>query len=99
MTLSEAFAQVLRERRVALGLTPAALADRAAVPVGTVEAIECGALSPTILMVDRLAAGLAMPTHELISLAEHVQDQAAAALKSRTVEPPGQASDTKQDRR
>ncbi|WP_416136252.1 helix-turn-helix domain-containing protein [Aquabacterium sp. A7-Y] len=70
VSLSDAFAQVLRRCREQAGLTPAALALRAGLSPGIVERLESGGCEPSVLVVSQLAEALGMRGHELVRLVE-----------------------------
>ena len=60
------FADRLRERRLALGLTQAELARRAAVTVNYVGRLEAAGAAPGIDLLDRLAAALGTAAADLL---------------------------------
>jgi transcriptional regulator with XRE-family HTH domain len=56
----------LREWRERRGLSLRALADRAGVTWSTVYRIESSRISPTVAMLEKLAAGLGVDVHDLL---------------------------------
>lgn len=64
------FAQRLRERRHAMGMTQEALAHRASVTVSYIWRLEAGGASPGIDLVDRLAKALSTTTADLLPTAD-----------------------------
>lgn len=63
--MAERLANRLKERRLEVGLTQAALAERVGVTRKTVNTIENGVFSPSALLALKLAAALAMPVEQL----------------------------------
>lgn len=55
--------------RARLGLTQAALAERAGITRKSVNAIEAGNMVPSVLLALKLARALAVPVEELFTLA------------------------------
>jgi transcriptional regulator with XRE-family HTH domain len=76
--------QALRTER---GLTLQALADRSEVSVSMLSAVERGAKAPTIVVLDRIAAGLGIPLTRLITQPERMIVRRAADQD--TVQEPG----------
>ena len=68
--LVEAFATVLRRRRLAQDLSQEALARRADVSMRFVSLLELGRHMPTINTMQKLARGLGMPLSDLVREAE-----------------------------
>jgi putative transcriptional regulator len=63
--MAERLANRLKERRLELGLTQAALAERVGVTRKTVNTVENGVFSPSALLALKLAATLAVPVENL----------------------------------
>jgi DNA-binding XRE family transcriptional regulator len=70
----------LREARIKAGLTIQGLADKAEVPWATVQAIEVGRLSGSLMTKMKLADALKIPFYDLISKAEAETFMAALSL-------------------
>ena len=68
--LVEAFATVLRRRRLAQDLSQEALARRADVSMRFVSLLELGRHMPTINTMQKLAKGLGVPLSDLVREAE-----------------------------
>jgi transcriptional regulator with XRE-family HTH domain len=58
-----AFGKALYDRRIALGLTTAELAERAGMTEDEIECIEEGGTEPTVALLRRLAAALNADVH------------------------------------
>jgi transcriptional regulator with XRE-family HTH domain len=76
--------QGLRAER---GLTLQALADRSTVSVSMLSAVEHGTKAPTIVVLDRIAAGLGVPLAQLVTQPERMIVRRAA--EQDTVHEPG----------
>ena len=61
------FGQVVRERRIALGLTQTELARRASCAAITIRKIEADALRPSVQMAERIALTLNIPEEEQLA--------------------------------
>lgn len=60
------FGQILRSRRVSLGMTQSALADRVKLTVSYVSLLERGARSPRLAQVGAFAKALGVAPYELL---------------------------------
>jgi putative transcriptional regulator len=60
----------LRDRRTALGLTQAALAERVGVSRKTINTVENGVFIPSTVLALKLAAALGQPVEALFRLAD-----------------------------
>lgn len=69
------------------GLTLQALADRSSVSVSMVSAVERGAKAPTVVVLDRIAAGLGVPLTDLLT--EPVRMVVRRAADQDVVDEPG----------
>jgi transcriptional regulator with XRE-family HTH domain len=81
-TLTAAFAEVLRRRRRAVGLTQEQLAEQADVSVRFISFLETNRRQPTLTILAALSRGLSITLAEFASdieaelaLAKHVPDQ------------------------
>ena len=77
--LSEALGQAIRERRIERELTQEKLASRARVNRTYVSDLERGLKSPTLDVLDSLAAALKVEAHVLVEAAERVRSRNYAA--------------------
>jgi DNA-binding XRE family transcriptional regulator len=65
MDVAKRFAQNLVRQREERGLTPAALAESASIPLDALEAIEAGAEQPELETLAKLAGSLGMTVEDL----------------------------------
>jgi transcriptional regulator with XRE-family HTH domain len=73
--LSDAFAEVVKRRRLAKGYSKAALAERAKLHQTYVGLLERGERSPTLDTANALAEALGIPLEKLISEARSIRNK------------------------
>ncbi len=79
----------IQDARRERGLTLQALAGRARVSAGMLSSVERGRKAPTIVVLDRIAAGLRMPVTALIAPAEAARVIVRRAAGQDVVDEPG----------
>jgi len=82
-----ALGQRMLRARTDRGLTLQELADRSTVSVSMLSAVERGAKAPTVVVLDRIAAGLGLPLAELVT--EPVRMVVRRAAEQDVVDEPG----------
>ena len=82
-----ALGQRILRARTDRGLTLQELADRSTVSVSMLSAVERGAKAPTVVVLDRIAAGLGLPLAELVT--EPVRMVVRRAAEQDVVDEPG----------
>ncbi|HVW40654.1 MAG TPA: helix-turn-helix domain-containing protein [Amycolatopsis sp.] len=82
-----ALGERIQAARTERGMTLQALADRSSVSVSMLSSVERGAKAPTIVVLDRIAAGLGVPLARLVAQPERIIVRRAA--EQDTVQEPG----------
>ena len=83
----DALGERIQRARIERGLTLQTLADRSSVSVSMLSAVERGAKAPTIVVLDRIATGLAVPLAQLVTQPQRMIVRRAA--EQHTVAEPG----------
>ncbi|HJQ44945.1 MAG TPA: cupin domain-containing protein [Amycolatopsis sp.] len=82
-----ALGERIQQARTERAMTLQALADRSSVSISMLSSVERGAKAPTIVVLDRIAAGLGIPLVELVTQPERIIVRRAA--EQDTVHEPG----------
>ena len=82
-----ALGERIQQARTEGGLTLQTLADRSSVSVSMLSSVERGAKAPTIVVLDRISAGLGIPLAQLVTQPEQMIVRRAA--EQDTVQEPG----------
>lgn len=88
--IKAALGQVVRTRRLELGLTQEALSSKCGIAANSISRTECGKGNLTYFNLKRLTAGLGLPASQLLAYAEQIEKAEMSA------EPKSPAADSKQ---